>query len=46
VTEIGGNAIRYNDIDTLGGNSGSGILHANSDSIVGVHTDRVPQPCG
>jgi V8-like Glu-specific endopeptidase len=38
-TEIGGNTIRYNDIDTLGGNSGSGILHANSGFIVGVHTN-------
>ena len=31
--------IRYGDIDTLGGNSGSGILHGNSRRIVGVHTN-------
>lgn len=38
-TDLTGDAIRYNDIDTLGGNSGSGVLHANSDSLVGVHTN-------
>ena len=38
-TQLDGNAIRYNDIDTLGGNSGSGILHANTQSLVGVHTN-------
>jgi V8-like Glu-specific endopeptidase len=38
-TALNGDAIRYNDIDTLGGNSGSGVLHANSDSVVGVHTN-------
>ncbi len=38
-TDLTGDAIRYNDIDTLGGNSGSGVLHANSDSVIGVHTN-------
>ncbi len=38
-TQLDGNAIRYDDIDTLGGNSGSGVLHANSQSVVGVHTN-------
>lgn len=31
--------LRYNDIDTLGGNSGSGVLHSPSGRIVGVHTN-------
>ncbi len=39
VTELTGTRILYNDIDTLGGNSGSGILRANDGKIVGVHTD-------
>jgi V8-like Glu-specific endopeptidase len=34
-----GNLIRYDDIDTLGGNSGSGVLRANDGRIVGVHTN-------
>lgn len=38
-TSISGNLIRYNDIDTLGGNSGSGILSLNSGKIVGIHTN-------
>ncbi|MET0508238.1 MAG: trypsin-like peptidase domain-containing protein [Burkholderiaceae bacterium] len=38
-TALNGDAIRYNDIDTLGGNSGSGILHANTGALVGVHTN-------
>lgn len=38
-TQLTGDRIRYNDIDTLGGNSGSGILHAASSSLVGVHTN-------
>ncbi len=38
-TQIDGNFIRYNDIDTLGGNSGSGILRASDGGIVGVHTN-------
>lgn len=33
------NLIRYDDIDTLGGNSGSGVLRANDGRIVGVHTN-------
>ncbi len=38
-TAITGNLIRYNDIDTLGGNSGSGILRASDSALVGVHTN-------
>jgi len=38
-TDVTGNLIRYNDIDTLGGNSGSGILQAATGRIVGVHTN-------
>jgi V8-like Glu-specific endopeptidase len=39
VTEFDGDRIRYNDIDTLGGNSGSAIWHSPSGDIVGVHTN-------
>ncbi len=39
VTSFSGSQVNYNDIDTLGGNSGSGILHAGSGSLVGVHTN-------
>lgn len=39
VTLLQGNDIGYNDIDTLGGNSGSGILQASDGRIVGVHTN-------
>ncbi len=38
-TSFAGDAIRYNDIDTLGGNSGSGVLHGPTGAIVGVHTN-------
>lgn len=38
-TALNGNAVTYNDIDTLGGNSGSGVLHEASDSLVGIHTN-------
>jgi len=38
-TLIDGNLIRYNDIDTLGGNSGSGILRASDGRLVGIHTN-------
>lgn len=34
-----GNRVRYNDIDTLGGNSGSGVLRATDGRIIGVHTN-------
>lgn len=34
-----GSMIRYDDIDTLGGNSGSGVLRASDGRIVGVHTN-------
>ena len=39
VTLLQGDSIGYNDIDTLGGNSGSGILQAADGRIVGVHTN-------
>jgi V8-like Glu-specific endopeptidase len=38
-SNISGNNIFYNDIDTLGGNSGSGILRASTGLLVGVHTN-------
>lgn len=38
-TQVSGSTIRYADIDTLGGNSGSGILHSPSGRVVGVHTN-------
>ncbi|MEO5580293.1 MAG: trypsin-like peptidase domain-containing protein [Gemmatimonadaceae bacterium] len=38
-TSITGNLIHYNDIDTLGGNSGSGILRAADGRLVGIHTN-------
>ena len=38
-TSLAGSDIFYNDIDTLGGNSGSGILRANDGRIVGIHTN-------
>jgi V8-like Glu-specific endopeptidase len=34
-----GSAITYDDIDTLGGNSGSGVLRADDELLVGVHTN-------
>lgn len=34
-----GSQIRYDDIDTLGGNSGSGVLRASDGRLVGVHTN-------
>lgn len=34
-----GNRVRYDDIDTLGGNSGSGVLRASDGRIIGVHTN-------
>jgi hypothetical protein len=38
-TAIVGNAIHYGDIDTLGGNSGSGILRASDGQLAGIHTN-------
>jgi len=38
-TSISGNLIRYGDIDTLGGNSGSGILRSSDGRLVGIHTN-------
>jgi V8-like Glu-specific endopeptidase len=37
LSSISGNFLRYGNIDTLGGNSGSGILNS-AGQIVGVHT--------
>lgn len=34
-----GDAIRYDSIDTLGGNSGSGVLRSTDGLLVGVHTN-------
>lgn len=39
LTRYDGDRIRYADIDTLGGNSGSAIWHSPSGRIVGVHTN-------
>ncbi|MEJ7640550.1 MAG: trypsin-like peptidase domain-containing protein, partial [Singulisphaera sp.] len=39
ITAVQGNVIRYNDTDTLGGNSGSGVLLNSEGTIVGVHTN-------
>ena len=39
IFQYSGNQIRYNDIDTLGGNSGSAVWHARSGTIIGVHTN-------
>ena len=39
LTSFQGHRIRYDDIDTLGGNSGSGILQSPSGQIVGIHTN-------
>jgi V8-like Glu-specific endopeptidase len=45
-TSIVGSTIGYNDIDTLGGNSGSGILQASTGRVVGVHTNGGCNPQG
>ena len=39
LTSFSGDRLQYNDIDTLGGNSGSAIWHSPSGTIVGVHTN-------
>ncbi len=39
LVSFSGNTVLYNDIDTLGGNSGSGILRASTGQLVGVHTN-------
>lgn len=39
LTGVSGNYLTYNDIDTLGGNSGSPILSARTGRVVGVHTN-------
>jgi V8-like Glu-specific endopeptidase len=43
---LSGTMISYNDIDTLGGNSGSGILRATDGRLVGVHTNGGCNPQG
>lgn len=45
-TQISGSTVRYDDIDTLGGNSGSGILHGPTGRVVGVHTNGGCNPAG
>ena len=39
LTSFDGHRVRYNDIDTLGGNSGSGILRESDGCIIGIHTN-------
>jgi len=39
LTSFSGNSVQYNDIDTLGGNSGSAIWSSPDGQIVGVHTN-------
>lgn len=39
LTGVSGNYLTYNDIDTLGGNSGSPIISARTGRVVGVHTN-------
>ena len=39
ITSFQGDRIRYNDIDTLGGNSGSGLLRESDGCIIGIHTN-------
>lgn len=38
-TDVTSTQLRYDDIDTLGGNSGSGVLSGVTGRIVGVHTN-------
>jgi V8-like Glu-specific endopeptidase len=45
-SNLSGDNIFYNDIDTLGGNSGSGILRASTGLLVGVHTNGGCNPQG
>jgi V8-like Glu-specific endopeptidase len=46
LTRFDGHRIRYADIDTMGGNSGSAIWHRDSGKIVGVHTNGGCNPDG
>lgn len=39
LSSLSGSTLTYSDIDTQGGNSGSGILRASTGLIVGVHTN-------
>lgn len=45
-SQVSATVIRYGDIDTLGGNSGSGILHGATGELVGVHTNGGCTPTG
>jgi V8-like Glu-specific endopeptidase len=45
-SSLSGTTISYNDIDTLGGNSGSGILRATDGRLVGVHINGGCNPQG
>lgn len=45
-TSVAGSVVGYNDIDTLGGNSGSGILQASTGRLIGVHTNGGCNPQG
>lgn len=39
ITDYSDTRIGYNDIDTFGGSSGSGLLNYSTGKIVGVHTN-------
>jgi len=39
ISSIDGHKIFYSDIDTLGGNSGSGILRTADMALIGIHTN-------
>lgn len=39
VTGLTAAQVLYDDIDTLGGNSGSGVLRASDGALIGVHTN-------
>jgi V8-like Glu-specific endopeptidase len=39
VLQIAGDYLQYDDIDTLGGNSGSGVVRETDGLVVGVHTN-------
>lgn len=45
-TTVTATTVTYDDIDTLGGNSGSGILHSPSGRVIGVHTNGGCNPSG
>ena len=39
ITLFQGDRVRYNDIDTLGGTSGSGLVRESDGCIIGIHTN-------